>query len=49
MDLFCPQGKRSLESKECCSNKDSNMPTINLLQNELEGEDYLFRTCVDEL
>ncbi|XP_068653817.1 uncharacterized protein [Aristolochia californica] len=41
------QGKRPLDFKE--NYKKLEKPSICLLQDELEGEDYLFRTNVDEL
>ncbi|XP_058069154.1 uncharacterized protein LOC131218562 isoform X2 [Magnolia sinica] len=39
------KGKRSLDSKKCSDRLDS--PSICLLQEELEGEDYIFRTHID--
>lgn len=42
------QGKRSLDY-ENNQNKPTEKPSINLFQDELEGEDFLFRTAVDEL
>ncbi|CAF2147040.1 unnamed protein product [Brassica napus] len=38
-------GKRHIEEKEE-PEKDQN-PPINMYQDELEGEDYLFRTSID--
>lgn len=44
------KGKRSEnKNSEKCSPSTNGVASINLLQEELEGEDYLFRTCVDEL
>ncbi|KAF3323764.1 Endothelin-converting enzyme 2 [Carex littledalei] len=42
------KGKRSLDY-ENNQNKPTEKPSVNLFQDELEGEDFLFRTAVDEL
>lgn len=42
------KGRRLETSEEGCS-EGPVAPSFNLLHDELEGEDYLFRTCVDEL
>lgn len=41
------QGRRSSDDKD--EGERSITPSICLLQDELEGEDYMFRTDVDEL
>ncbi|XP_074562872.1 uncharacterized protein LOC141819475 isoform X2 [Curcuma longa] len=43
------KGRRILKSDDC-KNERSGVPSINLLHEELEGEDYMFRTTLcDEL
>lgn len=42
------QGRRSLDDKGSSKEK-LETPSICLFQDELEGEDYLFRTNIDEL
>jgi hypothetical protein len=39
------QGKRCNDEKE---DEKCNDPSISLYQDELEGEDYLFRTRIDD-
>jgi hypothetical protein len=41
------QGKRSLHSKSN-QNEPAEKPSINLFHEELECEDFLFRTVVDD-
>ncbi|PKI58814.1 hypothetical protein CRG98_020804 [Punica granatum] len=41
------KGKRSLDHGGLC--KKVEVPSINLYHDELEGEDYLFRTNIDDL
>lgn len=43
----CFQGKRLLDDDVAIEKLE--IPSICLLQDELEGEDYIFRTNVDEL
>lgn len=43
-DIF-GQGKRCNDEKEDDKCTD---PSISLYQDELESEDYLFRTCIDD-
>ncbi|KAK4792841.1 hypothetical protein SAY86_023276 [Trapa natans] len=45
--LFNSQGKRLLEGNGHSEKVET--PSINLFHEELEGEDYLFRTNIDEL
>lgn len=45
--LFYSQGRKSLESGGVSEKVET--PSINLFHEELEGEDYLFRTNIDEL
>ncbi|WCJ33842.1 EEF1A lysine methyltransferase 4 [Euphorbia peplus] len=40
------KGKRSLNDKE--TSKKVELPTINMFQDELEGEDFIFRTKFDD-
>ncbi|KAJ6827183.1 methyltransferase-like protein 13 isoform X1 [Iris pallida] len=42
------KGSRTLESNGCISKKCS-IPSISMLHEEMESEDYLLRTCIDEL
>lgn len=41
------KGQRSLQTDGYT--KRTNIPAISLFQDELEGEDYLFRTNIDEM
>lgn len=41
------KGQRSSESEEC--REKTHMPSISLYHDELEGEDFLFRTNIDEM
>lgn len=41
------QGKRSSDDRSSCARK-IEVPQICLLQEELEGEDFIFRTSIDD-
>lgn len=41
------QGRRSLDGK--VSSERARPPSISLLHEELESEDYIFRTNIDEI
>lgn len=41
------KGKRSSDGKQCSEN--FKMPSISLLHEELESEDYIFRTTIDDM
>ena len=41
------QGRRSLDGGE--STEKIEMPSLGLYHEELEGEDYIFRTNIDEI
>jgi hypothetical protein len=41
------QGKRSSDGKGCI--ESFKMPSISLLHEEFESEDYIFRTTIDDM
>lgn len=48
--LYICQGKRSSADEELSQSHDKPLvPTISMFHEELEGEDYIFRTNIDEM
>lgn len=47
ISFFIFQGRRMSDNKECGSERPS-MPSISLLHEELEDENYIFRTTICE-